>query len=126
MDLEPVERYVRAIEDPSLPAARFRWLSRHEAEIWAEMRPGQVLSVQVSYHPGWQATANGSKCKVLGDHLGQVVVEPDCAGDCRVMLTYRGGIERSLTRLAALAVALLWAGWWLASALGQRRSGLPA
>jgi len=126
MDLEPVERYVRAIEDPSLPAARFRWLSRHEAEIWAEMRPGQVLSVQVSYHPGWQATANGNKCKVLGDHLGQVVVEPDCVGDCRVTLTYRGGIERSLTRLAALAVALLWAGWWLASALGQRRSGLPA
>lgn len=126
MDLEPVARYVQAIEDEALPAARFRWLNRHQAEITAEMSPEQLLSVQVSYHPGWQAVANGRKCKVHGDPLGQVVVEPGCAGPCRVVLTYTGGVERGLTRVGAVAVVLLWGGWWLLSALGQKRSRLSS
>jgi hypothetical protein len=121
LDIEPVERYVRALEDPSLPQARLRWLSPNRIEISAPLAPQQLLSVQITHHPGWRATANGKPCKVFRDPLGQVVVEPFCSGDCRVLLTYTGGLERILTRsaaLAALLAGLLWAG---ASALRSRR-----
>lgn len=122
MDLDPVEPYLRALEDPALPSLSFRWLNRHQAEIDAVMTPAEVISVQITHHPGWRATANGKPCKLLRDALGQIVIEPSCAGNCRVVMTYTGGIERTVTRVAALATLLVWFAWTVACALRQKRS----
>lgn len=89
LDITQTERYVQSLTTP----ASFRWTSRHSAEIQATLQPEQVISVQVTYHPGWRASANGKPCRVFGDGLGQIVVEPHCGGACKVELIYDGGLE---------------------------------
>ncbi len=93
LDIDPIRPYVAALDDPSLPAAEMIWLNEHAARISARMQKDQILSVQISYHPGWNATVNGERRRTYGDHLGQLVIEPACDGACTVDLTYDGGIE---------------------------------
>ena len=111
LDVEPLRPFVAALEDPTLPAARFVWLNQHEARIQAEMRPDQVVSVQISYAPGWRAEANGMAARVRRDALGLMIIEPRCSGPCRIVLTYDGGVERRWTRVAqggGILLCLLW------------------
>jgi hypothetical protein len=73
----------------------------------------QVLSVQIAYHPGWTAMVNGKPAQVSSDGIGQIVVEPDCHGECRIDLAFTGGTEATMARLAsygALFAGLVWIG----------------
>jgi uncharacterized membrane protein YfhO len=84
-----------------------------EAEIRATVDHGQVIAVQVTYDPGWEAYANGKRQPVRGDAIGLMVIEPDCHGPCEISLRYTGGKARVVTRamsLAAMLVALAF-GW---------------
>ena len=111
LDIQQAQAYVQALEDPNYPAADFRWTSRHSAEIQAPLRPDDLLSVQITYHPGWHALVNGVRRKVFGDGLGQLVIEPKCDGPCGVQLIYDGGFEMLTARLlswSALAGCLIW------------------
>src|ERR1039457_2643857 len=78
-----------------------------EAEIEATLRPGQAISVQVTYERGWEAWANGKPQRVLGDAIGLMVIEPDCLGPCQVSLRYTGGWEHRATRAMSLAAMLV-------------------
>jgi len=114
IDMDAVRPYAAALEDPSLPVAAFRWSSNHTAAIDAPLQAGQILSVQVSYHPGWKAAVGGRPSRVYGDNLGQLVVEPQCQGPCTVELTWDGGVEMLLCRAfswGCIGLGLLWAGW---------------
>jgi hypothetical protein len=114
LDIAPAEAYVRALDDPALPPAVLKWLSTDRARIQADLSPGQDLSVQVCYDPGWEARIGGRKQKLRADGLGMVVIEPDRAGHCDLDLEFTGGLERLLCRLASLAAIvglLLWALW---------------
>ena len=105
---------MRALDDPALPPAVLKWLSTDRARIQADLSPGQDLSVQVCYDPGWEARIGGRKQKLRADGLGMVVIEPDRAGHCDLDLEFTGGLERLLCRLASLAAIvglLLWALW---------------
>jgi hypothetical protein len=102
-DFTETRGYVQALTTP----ANFRWTSRHSAEIEATLRPEQVLSVQITYHPGWRALANGKPCRISGDGLGQIVVEPACSGKCQVDLIYDGGLEM---RAATIVSGASWLG----------------
>jgi hypothetical protein len=116
--------YLAALDDPSLPPATFRWRDPATAAITADLRPEDLLSVQVTWDQGWNAKVNGQPRRVWGDKLGQVVVEPRCAGACAVELTYDGGWEQRLARwssVLALAAGGLWIG--LAQIIWRRPSG---
>ncbi len=115
LDIAPAEAYVAALEDPAYPPAEFRWKDMSEAEIRATLAPRQVIAVQVTYERGWEAWANGKPQRVFGDAIGQMVIQPDCLGSCRVLLRYTGGWEHRATRAMSLAAMLL------AMALGWRR-----
>ncbi len=111
LDTSQTRTYVQALEDPNYPAADFRWTSRHSAEIQASLRPDDLLSVQITYHPGWHALVNGASRKVFGDGLGQLVIEPNCVGPCGVQLVYDGGVEMLTARIlswSALGGCLIW------------------
>ena len=82
LDGEPLRTYVGALEEPSLPRARFQWRNPHEAAIAAD----QVLSVEVSYAPGWHATANGRPARFGSSRLGLLLVEPRSTGLCQITL----------------------------------------
>ena len=114
LDIEPVEAFVAALEDPQYPAAEFEWKGMNEAVIRASVGAGQVVAVQMTYTPGWEAGKNGELQPIGRDGIGQMIVEPDCSGPCEITLRYTGGTERVLTRALSLmallaAVVFAWA-----------------
>jgi hypothetical protein len=113
LDIEPVEPYVAALDDPQYPLAIFQWNGMSQAEIRATVGRGQVIAVQITYDPGWEAYANGKRQPIRGDAIGLMVIEPDCNGPCEISLRHTGGKERVVTRamsLAAMLVAVAF-GW---------------
>ena len=112
LDVEPITAFVNALENPELPAAEFRWMSPHEAEITAELRPDQFIAVQVSHDPGWRAWVNGEPRRVLRDELGLMAIDARCEGLCRVKLVYDGGPEMWLAKAACIG-SLLGGFLWL-------------
>lgn len=114
LDVDPLRAYVQALDDPGLPLAEFRWLSSRAARITATLAPEHVLSLQMSHHPGWRATVNGSARELTEDGLGQMLLEPDCAGSCTVEIAYDGGSEmlaaRALQILGVVVLLLLVTG----------------
>ena len=111
LDVAETERYVRALDDPAFPEAPLEWPNRHTATIDTQVQPGQAISVQVTYDPGWRAEANGSSVEVEKDGLGLIKLEPACNGRCKVTLIYDGGVEWRLTSavsLIVMACVILW------------------
>ena len=103
LDLQEVRRYVAALQHP----ARFAWHGTSNATVEAQIEPGQTVSVQESYSPGWRA----NNARVFSDALGMIALEPHCSGICRIALTYDGGLEMKLARLASglvLTGFLIW------------------
>ncbi len=118
LDTEPLRVYYDALGDMSLPAAELEWRRPGEGMIRAELEAGQVLSVQVTWHPGWRAQVRGESRPIRSDGLGFIVIEPACEGPCSVALTYDGGPEMKLAKGAS--VAALGAPWLLL--IRRRRS----
>jgi hypothetical protein len=115
LDTAPAEAYIAALDDPTYPPTTFRWRNLSEAHIHSNVQAGQAVAVQVTYEKGWEAWANGRKQKVRGDGLGQLVIEPDCAGPCEIDLRYTGGAETVVTH------AMSWAAMLIAAVYALRR-----
>jgi hypothetical protein len=108
---KPLEPYLAALDDPSLPQAIFRWAGGSAASIAADLRPEHLLSIQVAWDEGWKARVNGEPRPIWGDKLGQIVVEPRCNGTCTVELLYDGGRQMRLARILSMAAfvgGLVW------------------
>jgi len=90
-----------------------------EAVISAHLNSSQLLSIAISYDPGWHATVNGKECPIQKDALGLIVVEPACNGPCRVRLVYDGGPEMAVARCASVGVLFIGLAWLVWS---RRRS----
>jgi len=108
LDVDPIRPYVAALNDPTLPLADFSWRGTSEATIRSLMKPGQVLSIQVNYAPGWRATAAGREVPVRSDALGMLVVESHCDGPCEVLLKYGPTREAWICRILSTLVTLAW------------------
>ncbi len=101
VDVGVLAGFVAALDDPSLPAASWRWLNRHEALITADLSREHALSIAISHHPGWEARVNGVRTAVESDGLGLMVLQPGCQGPCRIELVYTGGREMQAARVAS-------------------------
>ena len=110
LDTAEIERYDNALDDPTLPEAAFVWQDRHSARIQTQLQPGQAVSVQVTYTPGWHAMVNGAPQRVGHDGLGAILLEPECRGACEITLVYDGGIEWRAACVASLCGLVLVAG----------------
>jgi hypothetical protein len=106
-----LREYLAALNNPGYPAATMRWRGPSAASITVDLRPGQIVSVQMSYDKGWNATVAGRSVPMRRDRMGQTVIEPGCSGVCTVQLQYDGGAEgvwaRWIQRLAC-AAGLAW------------------
>jgi uncharacterized membrane protein YfhO len=94
------------LDDPSNASAELQWEGRNRIRIRAETKPGQVISVQESYHPGWRALVNGSPQKINRDGLGFMWLEPAASGVQEVELTYWGGLEWWTCHIVTLAAVV--------------------
>jgi hypothetical protein len=111
LDVEPIEPFVSALEDPVMPAATFRWVNRHEANVEASTEPGQVVFLQISYGPGWRAIEDGIELPIVNDPLGMMYVEPKRRGLTRIRFVYEGGPWN-------------WSRQWIFAALGVTLVGV--
>jgi hypothetical protein len=113
-----LDPYLAALDSPAYPAASFQWRAPSAATVAADLKPDQVLSVQIAWDKGWNASVDGRRVSISRDELGQMVVAPKCGGPCTVELRYDGGAEgfyaRAINRLALaggglwILVAILW------------------
>jgi hypothetical protein len=83
-------RYAAAITDNSRPAADFAWVRGGAARVQAKLHPGDLVSVQVAWFPGWQAEVRGRRVPVIQDGLGFQLLRPGCDGDCEIHLRWTG------------------------------------
>jgi hypothetical protein len=115
LDVAPLLPYVAALDDPALPAAAIHWRNQHDATIEARLSKEQVVSVQLTYTKGWHAAVNGQPREVMRDAIGLLAIRPRCEGDCVIRLTYDGGTEMLVARIASWSMAgLLFSGVLLA------------
>ncbi len=106
LDVDALAVYAAALDDESLPLAPLYWTSRHSARIEATAYPGQLISVQETYTPGWHATVDGKDRPVTGDGIGLITIDAGCNGGCDIALNYDGGYELVLARMASVEVTL--------------------
>ncbi len=98
IDVAGLTPFVAALDNPQLPIAEMHWEGPNTAVIHADLKPSQVISVAVNYHPGWTASV-----PLRSDGLGLIVLEPHCSGPCAIRMTWSPGLEATL----ALPIALL-------------------
>jgi hypothetical protein len=113
--VEHLMPYVNAIEAPGAPRAEFHWMPAHNAQVTADLHKGQLVSVQISSDPGWEATVAGQKRPQFADALSMMVIDPQCEGACTIDLRWTGGREASVARVAQWIGFVLLIGWslWL-------------
>jgi len=104
VDVAELRKYVRALEDPSAPSATLSWHGNNHASIDARMNPGEVVSTQITWDPGWHARVNGMPRPVRRDGIGLIAIDPGCVGDCRIDMEYDGGLERRICRIASVSL----------------------
>ncbi len=106
LDTDEVQRFVRALDSASGQAG-MEWRGANRARIRALLKPGEIVSTQINYHPGWHATVKGGDRPVHADGIGLMVVTPNCLGDCEIILEYDGGWSSRLCRAASSGILLL-------------------
>ncbi len=106
LDTSDVERFVAALEDPTLPIADFHWKDAEHARIATSVQAGQSVAVQITYDRGWVAEANGKPVRITRDGIGLVTIHPDCTGPCEIELTWDEGWERRVCRMLSVLVML--------------------
>jgi hypothetical protein len=106
LDVAEVARFVAALEDPALPLAGFSWQSGGSAHIAAEVHPGQVVALQVTYDTGWVASVNGRPALLTRDGIGLITVHPACDGPCEIDLRFDGGAQRKICLALSVLVML--------------------
>ena len=109
-DIAPLQPYVAALNDPNLPLATLRWIGGSSATVDADLRDGDLVSVQVTYEPGWHALVDGTERLIRSDALGMLVVHPQCEARCTIKLFYDGGWEMRIATVlgfVSLGICLL-------------------
>jgi hypothetical protein len=108
LDVEPLRPYVAALDDPALPLMDLKWEGQSKASVTGRMMPGEALSVQENYDPGWQARVLGQLRPVRSDGLGMMVIDTGCSGECKVELSFGLTREARICRiLSGIASGLL-------------------
>ncbi len=106
-------RYAEVVADPSRTAASIDWLNHETARIRANLRAGDLVSVQIPWFRGWKAYVGGGRRTLARDGLGFILIQPDCQGDCEILLRWTGPPDwpfaAVISGAALLAVvALVW------------------
>jgi hypothetical protein len=109
-------RYAQAAGDTTRPPADFAWRSGGKARIRANLHPGDLVSVQIAWFPGWKAAIHGRAQPISADGMGFVTIQPECQGDCLIDLAWTGPSDLPMAAAVSLATLV----WLLAMAFRRR------
>ncbi len=103
-DQDTLTKYVNTFKTPlSLTSSHFARL----VEINADLKKDEVISLAISFSPGW-AIEGGAGGRVVGDSLGNIVVIPAAAGRVHLSLEYRiQAWERVIPVLISLVLVFM-------------------
>ncbi|MEP7364796.1 MAG: hypothetical protein ABI972_16195 [Acidobacteriota bacterium] len=112
-----LRNYLAAIHDPRVRPPIAYWPTRSRIEIRTAIPADRVLSMQMSYHPGWQVTQGGKPIPTSSDALGFLVAHVDESPDARIVMQFTASWE---TRLLGILSMLVFVGslamcareWW--------------
>ncbi|MBI1355132.1 MAG: hypothetical protein GC160_12355 [Acidobacteria bacterium] len=113
-DWATVLPFAAALQAERMPGLQLSWEGVNEVRIAGEVRPGEIVAVQINHHPGWMATVGDREVRLEKDGLGQMWLQPGCDGDCSIRLRYTGGAElwacRGISAITLLGMfgLLLW------------------
>jgi len=96
--------YIAALEDPSRPVLRARWLDPDTLAVDGNTPPGRLVAVRVNADHGWHAIQEGREIPIEADNLGFMVLRPAPAAATHIELRYRSTAEpRVMAALSAIA-----------------------
>jgi hypothetical protein len=127
IDVTELRPFVQALDDASLPQARFHWQGANSAVISGSFAPDQAVAVAINYDPGWTAGVDGRSVPLHADGLGLIAIEPHCAGACAIEMHWSARWEPAFAIgmfLLALGASAAW--WWLTRCKEIPGSGSPA
>ena len=102
LDIAPLVAYARAMAEPNAIAAE--WRAANQLAVRGTLRAGEVVSVQIAYHLGWQATQNGRSIAITKDGMGFMVIDPGVSGPISLQLIWNGGMEKRIAGWISLFV----------------------
>jgi hypothetical protein len=120
IDLEPLVPYVAALDSEPAEIASMSWSQTNRARIQAQVKPGEVISVQTTYHPGWRATTSNIELAVGKDALGHILLDPG-PGKHEIDLIFDGGKPLQQAQLARALAVLALAIYGITDWSGRRR-----
>ncbi|HTS46364.1 MAG TPA: hypothetical protein VMH05_00385 [Bryobacteraceae bacterium] len=108
LDTAGLAVYVAGLERAG-SQAEFQWINPHQARVRAQVAKGQIVSVQISYDPGWRATISGIAQPIRGDALGLMQIQPACTGSCDIDLVFDPGRHlANWAQMLGLILAVVW------------------
>lgn len=118
---ELLEPYLKVLDDPSRDAS-LQWKSPGSISVTADLQPGDLVSLQITYDRGWQASVNQAPASLRADSLGQTVLQTACTGRCTAELVYTGGLEARIAQIARSLTVLLGLAWIVLEGIIRRRA----
>lgn len=110
-----VSAYAAALEKGPDSPTTSKWRGTDELHVRATTKPGQSLTVLVTWDPYWRAYSNGRQLAIQKDVMGFMFLEPP-PGEHDIRLIYqtpRGNIiGRAVTLFALATIAALWVWEW--------------
>jgi hypothetical protein len=100
-----LREYLTAIHDPHGKSPFVYWPTRSRIEMHTAVPANHVLSMQVSYHLGWQVTQNGKSIPTSSDALGFLVARVEASPDALIAMQFVASWE---TRLFGCVSLLVW------------------
>ena len=99
-----LDPYFEALDGPDRALLTDRWEGPNRMTIDGPIPTATVVSVMVSYHPGWCAKQNGKPVPVEPDGMGYMVLRPEIAAQSRIELDYTGSAEqKAFTAVSVVA-----------------------
>jgi hypothetical protein len=68
--------------------AEWKWEGTDNAVARIEAPKGWAVTIQVTHHPRWRATANGRDVPIQKDGLGLMWLDAPCEGPCEIRVAY--------------------------------------
>jgi len=121
MDYSEVVKFAQALGDSSRPFASFEWLRGDTARIRTNARPGDLVSVQVAWFRGWKAWVRERQVPVSADGLGLIAIQPECEGDCEILLHFAGRPDGPFAAVVSVASFALMVALFCRSAIIMNR-----